>query len=124
MGSHFFWNAGTSMQKSQPGLLQTMLYQAFRQCPDLLKEACPARWTDEIEPEPWSLDEPFETFDRLSKKLRSSRFCFFIDGLDEYSGNHQELVNLIKSISTSTSMKFCVSSRPWNVFEHAFGKNP
>ncbi|KAK2472565.1 hypothetical protein H9L39_16445 [Fusarium oxysporum f. sp. albedinis] len=34
--SHFFWNAGTSMQKSISGLFQTILYQVIKTCPQLI----------------------------------------------------------------------------------------
>ena len=37
----FFWNAGTKMQRSQQGLLQTLLYHVLRQCPSLIREICP-----------------------------------------------------------------------------------
>jgi energy-coupling factor transporter ATP-binding protein EcfA2 len=46
IGRHFFWNAGSSMQKSQAGLLQTLLYQVLRKCPDLVESVCPAQWSD------------------------------------------------------------------------------
>jgi len=113
------------MQKSQRGLLQTLLYQVFRQYPNLLQLACRDRWSNETSrSEPWTYDELFETFHKLSKiNLSSARFCFLVDGLDEYSGNHQDLITLIDSLATSTSIKFCVSSRPWNVFENAFGNS-
>jgi hypothetical protein len=49
-----------------------------------------------------------------------TNFCFFIDGLNEYDGNHTGLNNLFK-VSCSRNIKLCISSRPWNVFEEAFG---
>jgi len=52
------------------------------------------------------------------------RFCFFIDGLDEFSGDHSELCETVLDLCRSPHIKVCVSSRPWNVFEDAFGGNP
>ena len=49
------------------------------------------------------------------------RFCFFIDGLDEYDGDHSEVVDLVQGFTRSTDIKVCLSSRPWNVFTRAFG---
>ncbi|MCJ1458829.1 hypothetical protein MMC28_009203 [Mycoblastus sanguinarius] len=53
----------------------------------------------------------------------SKRFCVFVDGLDEYYGAHRELIDLLRSFAFSDHFKFCVSSRPWNVFEDAFGSD-
>lgn len=47
-------------------------------------------------------------------------FCFFVDGLDEYDGNHIEIIHVLKRLATSPSIKICVSSRPWNVFLSEF----
>jgi hypothetical protein len=44
----------------------------------------------------------------------------FIDGLDEYKGRHDELIQTIVGLSKLPNIKFCVSSRPWNVFTQAF----
>src|ERR1700681_2535463 len=41
----FFWNAGRqALQKSQEGLLRSILYQILRQTPDLIPYASPALW--------------------------------------------------------------------------------
>jgi hypothetical protein len=120
---HFFWNAGSAMQKSQAGLLQTLLYQVFRERPDLIQSVSPARWSDEDSGyhEPWTRDDLFAAFGELSKvTLASVRFCFFVDGLDEYHGDHRDLIALLNKLSESPTFKLCVSSRPWNAFVHAF----
>jgi len=44
IASHYFWISGTTMQKSQEGLLQSLLYDIFSRCPDLIQVAFPARW--------------------------------------------------------------------------------
>lgn len=48
------------------------------------------------------------------------RFCFFIDGLDEYEGDHYQLTKDLFAISNSEFVKLCVSSRPWTEFTDAF----
>ena len=50
-----------------------------------------------------------------------TRLCLFIDGLDRFEGDHVEILTLIRKIASSKSIKICVSSRPWNNFEDAFG---
>jgi hypothetical protein len=43
-----------------------------------------------------------------------SKLCFFIDGLDEYEGDKEEMAEFFKTISSSSMphVKICVSSRP------------
>jgi hypothetical protein len=44
-----------------------------------------------------------------------------VDGLDEYSGDHVELVHLLCDLFKSNeNVKICLSSRAWNVFQAAF----
>jgi hypothetical protein len=42
--SFYFWNAGTAMQKSQQGLLQSILFEVLNQCPDMIPSICPELW--------------------------------------------------------------------------------
>ncbi|KAK1621507.1 hypothetical protein BDP81DRAFT_466727 [Colletotrichum phormii] len=55
---------------------------------------------------------------------KESNFCLFIDGLDEFSGNPQDLVGLITSLLPGNHIKICLSSRPWSEFEDAFEGKP
>ena len=124
---HFFWSAGTPMQKSWQGLLQTLLYEIFRQLPDLIESTCTEQWSKSIEQlsyDVWHLPELRRVLQRLAntKKL-NAKFCFFIDGLDEVEGDHVEFCSVLQGISKSPYIKLCVSSRPWNVFEDSFGQD-
>jgi hypothetical protein len=126
VATYFFWSAGNAMQKSQQGLLQSLLHQILQQNPELLSVVCSPRWSAEDlwqdDPDPWTLPELFDAFDRLAKlDLSSHKFCLFIDGLDEYDGEHIDLIRIITKISSCPSIKVCASSRPWNVFVEAFG---
>ena len=136
VASFFFWVAGTPLQKSQEGLLRSLLYEILRKCPDLIHLCFRSRWdqSEEWYREPglwtgfgmdeahtWTRSELLEAFAQLRQhSLSSVRYCFFIDGLDEYDGQHSELVELIIGLLDTRSIKFCLSSRPWNVFESAF----
>lgn len=126
--SHYFWWAGTQMQKSQQGLLQTLLFGIFRQCPDLMKDICEPRWSQHatVHPVQWSLDELRSVFQDISKRTDLKvNFCFFIDGLDEYDGDHIDICSVLQDLANeSPHFKFCLSSRPWNVFENIFGRQP
>ena len=124
----FFWNAGNTMQKSQEGLLRSLLHEVLSQCPQLMESVCPSRWRNsdsyDTHSEPWTLHELAESFDLLSRiPDLSSKFCFFIDGLDEYQGDHCGLIQTVRRLATSTSIKICLSSRPWEEFTDAFGRD-
>lgn len=132
----YFWYLGTAMQKSQQGLLRGVLYQVLSQARDLIQTACPEQWKsvyENIKPsgknrfekegliyDPWSDEELVASIERLARFTSDHRFCFFIDGLDEYYADHSQLVKLIQKLSENPEFKFCVSSRPWNVFVNAF----
>jgi len=40
VASHYFWNAGSPMQKSQTGLLRSILFDIFRQSPEIILTVC------------------------------------------------------------------------------------
>ena len=124
----FFWNAGNDMQKSQEGLLQSLLHEVLSQCPQLMEIICPSRWrsTDlyDTHSEPWTKQELIASFDLLSRVPDlTSKFCFFIDGLDEYQGDHCGLIQTVRRLAASSSIKVCLSSRPWEEFTEAFGRD-
>lgn len=124
----FFYHFGAPLQKSQEGLLRALLFGILRKCPDLIKIVCSKRFLDAGQDlDDWTRDELFEVFQALSTQDLSTRFCFFIDGLDEYDGDHDELIQMLKSLFSSTAspdIKVCLSSRPWQQFRDAFGQVP
>ena len=124
IASYFFWNAGTEMQKSQLGLLQTLLYTVLQQCPQLASQICPAQIQKAASSTlVWTRAEILEVLKDLGLRTSdSTRFCFFIDGLDEFHGDHTEVLEVMKDL-TSDHIKICFSSRPWNVFQNAYGAN-
>lgn len=122
--SFFFWHSGTVKQKSQEGLLQTLLYEILRKCPDAISGALLHRWKS-MEQGAWDRDELLETLRALRGKLKSSvYFCFFVDGLDEYGVNPQEVLDVLRDISAEENVKLCVSSRPWPIFQKEFDGDP
>ena len=125
----FFWNSGTDLQMSQTGLLRTILYQVFQKEPELIPRILSERW--EIynlfgeDSHAWTEVEMKLAFTKLMELDSSSfKFCFFIDGLDEFSGNPEELIRFIKSITAVDHIRVCVASRPWVEFEDAFQTSP
>ncbi|KAF1961010.1 hypothetical protein CC80DRAFT_489231 [Byssothecium circinans] len=131
IASYYFWVNGTEIQRSQEGLLRSLLYELLRWRSDLVEIAFPDTWKDaapvvvsnmpfHVE---WTRSELNEAFERLALSgVADTRFCVFIDGLDEYGGDHDELLGTIAHLK-AMKIKLCVASRPWNVFEEAFGQD-
>ena len=44
VASFYFWAAGSFFDTAHRGLYQSLLYQIFRQCPDLISRATPNLW--------------------------------------------------------------------------------
>jgi hypothetical protein len=127
--SYFFWNSGTNMQMSQQGLLQSLLHQILLSYPALTSSLLPERWEAHYlfgdDPHPLTELELRQAFTLLKKVDPSvAKFCLFVDGLDEFDGDHGKLVDFIKDLSEHPNVKLCVSSRPWLVFEDAFKRGP
>lgn len=128
LASHYFWSAGTAIQRSQEGLLRSLLFEIFGQLPELIPMVCPERWCQtqkNYTEKPWTLGELRETIARVAehKDIRTS-FCFFIDGLDEFAGEHSQLCHALLELSRSPRIKVCLASRPWNIFEENFVGQP
>lgn len=129
IASFFFWNPGIAMQKSQLGLLQSLMYEIICQHPELIPTLLPIRWRSYIfyggDPHPWTLPELCEAFDLLHNQATiTDKFCFFIDGLDEFDGKHSDIMKIVLAMTNSPNMKICVSSRPWNIFKDVFSEFP
>lgn len=123
LASHYFWSPGTTMQKCYEGLLRSILHGILSKVPELISRACPHRWAEEKESrrQNWTTTELLSVLTRVAGFMDLPHyFCLFIDGLDEYSGDHQDLCDSILALSKSKSFKICVSSRPWNVFQEKF----
>jgi hypothetical protein len=120
-----FWYLGSSLQKSIEGLLRTILFSILDQVPALSAIAFPGLY-DSISapqrPSLWSCDALLEALQTVIRAASSTqrKFCFFIDGLDEYSGNQSRLIRLLNTLITTANVKLCVASRPWNAFRNAF----
>ena len=132
--SFFFWNAGRiALQKSQEGLLRSMLYQVLRRCPALISKAFPGHWFSHVSGgvnagsslDFLSISELLAAFERVATALESSKvkLFFLIDGLDEYEGKPDDVIHLIQLLTFSRQVKICVSSRPWNEFEKVYGQD-
>lgn len=122
--SFFSWSAGkVALQRSKDGLLRSILYKILCQSPDLIPYAFSSQWrtcnsggltSREPGNEFLTVLGLLAAFERVSAHLTTSkiRFCFFIDGLDEYDGKPSEILPLIELLKSYPNVKMCVSSRP------------
>ncbi|KAI9147598.1 hypothetical protein HJFPF1_12627 [Paramyrothecium foliicola] len=125
MASHFFWGPGTKLQCDINGLFRALLFQILLQYPQLIHEVCPKRAAKGTFQylESWTTEELHTCFTHLSGLPRlPAKICLFIDGLDEFHGDLNDLVSLIQALACSDSIKICVASRPWVQFHEAFGQ--
>ncbi|KAM7216575.1 hypothetical protein V8F06_007986 [Rhypophila decipiens] len=132
--SFYFWTAGNKIQTSKEGLYRTLLYRLLDSHPEAIEHTFPQHWESQSlfdrGCDPILVTELKRGFQRAISFLTTiikTKVCLFIDGLDEFGGDHEELVQLLKGLLTEQSngyLKICVSSRPWVIFEEAFIYKP
>ncbi|KAI1456788.1 hypothetical protein F4805DRAFT_430862 [Annulohypoxylon moriforme] len=133
----FAWSSGTDgLNDSIYGLCRSILFTVLKQCPELIPDVFPDAYHTFLT----TLSEPFidETPFRYSKVLEGLqrlttksgnhgyRFCFFIDGLDEFKNDfvshhtHKLLADILTSWARNDHVKLLISSRPTDEFMSAF----
>lgn len=118
----YFWSGGTCLQKSINGLLRSLLWQILQCVPNLelgrgsslTAEPIPS-WTER------RLRTMFTNI--IPQVVATHRICIFLDGLDEFDGDHDELVSFIRETLWSSEIKMCLSSRLYRAFDQAFGSS-
>lgn len=127
IASFFFWYNGNLLQKSQEGLLRSILFQALENhrelIPTVLSEATKIPVIDLANF--WSLPRLKCAFKKLlEQKQVPMKICLLIDGLDEYAGDHAEIAEVFRHVAQVDHVKICVSSRPLLLFDRAFKDFP
>lgn len=125
----FFRGSGAPIQRSVEGLCRIILWETLRQCPKLISEVFPPEkavgtsgfMTNDASAaqaafKPSALEAAFERLsDEITHLATTSKFCFFIDGLDQFEGDHWKLVKRLATSATSANnIKICVSTRSSN----------
>lgn len=132
----FFWGLGTDLQKSQEGLSRALLFSILDSEPSLIQDMLPTMWKEAFQSEQSTLNPPskaeialaFQVF--RAHQTRGSttddrvKYCFFVDGLDEYLGNCLDAIDFIKDLSSIPDVKIIVSSRPIPSCENEFASSP
>lgn len=130
VAAFYFWNSGMDVQTTQFGLLRTLLHRVITQCPEIIPQIASKQWESmclfDALYDPWTVQQLHDMLLRAIDILKDdSKICLFIDGLDEFSSSHDNLIHLIKGLIGGRSyVKICVASRPWTVFQDAFDCHP
>lgn len=127
-----FWRAGSDMQRKKEGLYRSLLTQILEQRQELTPIVLPKHWTRQYhrcvqaERKLWDVAELKRALFRAVEHNSLLRFCFFIDGLDEYSDSYalRELVQDLEELSELTNVKICITSRPSAIRNQYFEKQP
>ena len=132
--SFFFWNLGSSLQKNYVGLLRSLLFQIADQRPEMIpimSDQC--KPTGSSQRELYGSTSIYTWTERrlegalagfLQNKPPSLRVCLFIDGLDEFVGDEEHLIDTIHDLSHASGTKVCASSRPEQIFRLGFNASP
>ncbi|KAF4630923.1 hypothetical protein G7Y89_g7210 [Cudoniella acicularis] len=125
---------GTEFQKSLKGLLRGLLHSILGQAPELIRSIFPKQWESAKYQQSIQFDESeiLQAFKAILERdviFGSHSFVFFIDGLDEFEGKHNDVVDMIRGLfrwvsARPSSIKVCVSSREELVFQERFKDCP
>ena len=126
IGSFYFWYAGTSLQKSQVGLLRSLILDVLSKrpqlaivlFPDLYRSMLNGEVMDHEEVSFIELSKAFQTL--VSSNLQGVKVCFIVDGVDEYEGEHNDICEIFSQAKASSTIKILLSSRPIPACVHAF----
>ncbi|KAH6838591.1 hypothetical protein B0I37DRAFT_241098 [Chaetomium sp. MPI-CAGE-AT-0009] len=132
----YFWRNGTRLEKSEEGLLRSLLYSVLCQQPHLMPIVFPSEWSmfyvsasNDKNPSSaglgaWRVDHLRDAFRKLVRQDQAPLKLFFlIDGIDEYhhedgKDNFTQIIEFFKNeIVTSANVKVLVSSRPLEAFD-------
>ncbi|KAI1132889.1 hypothetical protein F5Y10DRAFT_291840 [Nemania abortiva] len=110
--SFFFWRPGTPLQKSTIGLLRSLLYEILLARPNILPRLMGAMSIHTERIPTWTDKNLMVVVVKAIEMAPETHFCVFIDGLDEFLGDYDKLINLIFKLKDLPNIKLCVSSRP------------
>lgn len=122
----FFWRSNDPLQKSLEGFYRTIIYHTLGQCPELIPKVFPEQeMAGTLNAVEYQGRELIEAFERLVQHTNSDthRFCYFIDGLDEYEGtssDYRRLAEQLANWANSDAVKIICSARPDTIFLKTF----
>ena len=130
MLSFFFWDLGSTLQKTVQGLLRSLLYQVLKARPqifdDVSRQNLAAGANLLHTAQAWTVRRLISILDIVLNVLltTNANMCFFLDGLDEFDGERSDLLSWITTTQSRPNVKFCISSRPEEPFRSYFAQMP
>ena len=131
MPKFFFWSSGSKIQRSLEGLLRSLLWQILSEFSDLTLPLFDGGSRLEQTQRPsnrhnligaWTQSRLQRALKDVLRQLEASCcLCFFIDGLDEFDEDDDEMIEFVQNIASKSGAKVCSSSRPHTSFNDAFG---
>ena len=122
----FFWNTGESLQKTHVGMLRGLLYAVLDKYPELVPAVFPKLyrgWNQSIAKSQPEYVELKVALSLLISKAHFLKLAIFIDGVDEFEGDHSDMSHFLRSL-VSKNVKLVVSSRPINACLETFANSP
>ncbi|KAI8630606.1 hypothetical protein F5Y19DRAFT_51824 [Xylariaceae sp. FL1651] len=110
--SFFFRRAGSELQQSVVGLLRSLLYQLCKLQSSIVDTVYSRLSVQPTMIPAWTERVLLDCIVQAVQAAVSTRFCFFLDGLDEHTGDYSHLLDCISHLQGLHNVKCCVSSRP------------
>ena len=129
LGKFFFWYGGAVLQRTLQGLQRAVLLTILKSARCLIPKLLPNTWEEFYGKTPSQLDPPtaaelLGAFQALINLELQTKFCFFIDGIDEYEGSYRDATEFLKRLVRNTSFKVVAASRPIAACWDAFASMP
>ena len=136
IANYYFWIAGgAALQTTKEGLLRSLLYAIFCFDTSLIEKVSverKAKCPGNLNGTSWSSRDLDDTIARvLQDPAQDKKYCFFVDGLDEYQGvradsqteenQDRDIARCLSEIASRSNVKICASSRFRRTFEERFG---
>ncbi|CCC14288.1 unnamed protein product [Sordaria macrospora k-hell] len=128
----FSWHLGADDQRLVSGLFRSLLYRVLCARPDLIPTIMPEMCLEAARSRTGQLETPSAAelrmwFERLlhatATNVGNFKLFIAIDGIDEFQGDPEELIYLIRN-TKGDRVKYLVSSRPMQSCAKAFGSYP
>lgn len=129
----FFWSAGSEIQRSRIGFARSMITQIWNsiwiesEIKIDVAQLFPARWKRyellDTNDEDFTWEELVHALD-IILTTSNCLYLLFIDGLDEFQGDKDDIADLIVKLSIKPSVKICAASRPWVEFQSKLDQAP
>lgn len=129
IATFYFWRSGAPIQRTQTGLLQSLLWQVLKQQPTMGSLLFPEQY---VYGAVWTEFPTFHqlrrAFSRFTNHITGSavvpiKVAFIVDGLDEFEKDVIDftgLADIFLTSSKSPNVKALVLSRPLPAFESSF----